>query len=428
MLDRLKSEGVGAHYKDNINPDKKDGSAFDYILRLFKTADLSPEQEQILLWMTMMPYTGMDIGLFHDICELESYDDLNVLAAHSWLNLDEDTDILSMHPIIADVVRDRLKPDVEKGKTYIAGLWREVGSLWFNSRQERAEMWPYYGYLISHFYDPIPELWTEFGYLETNAWICGHYDLSIETGHRFLDYTKKHFPDDHKKIGIAANWLGGCYHNSGDDLHAAPYYEEGLENQLKNIREDSDYAEWNELGSVYQKVGRCAYMAGDFKKSKACFDEARRIGSEKCDQKGYYCNALLETGCMYEAMGDYEQAVPYLQASRELYDKMSGSENPNSACSLTNIGKCCTRMGRYEEAEKALAEALRLNIKFNGTDNRQTFWAKEAIADLALTRGNKAEALEMYQELEVEMSQCFGERSTDLKAIREKIAGCETES
>ena len=421
MLDRLKTGGVNTHYKETIGKDKADGSAFDHILRLFETADLTPEQEQILLWMSMMPYTGMEIGLFHDICELDDYDDLNILIAHSWLNLDEDTDVLSMHPIIADVVRDRLKPDVEKGKTYIAGLWREVGSLWFNSREERAEMWPYYAYLIKHFYDPVPELWTEFGYLENNAWICGHYELSIETGHRFLAYTKNHFPDDYNKIGIAANWLGGCYHNSGDDVHAAPYYEEGLENQLKNIRKDSDYAQWNELGNVYQKVGRCAYMAGDFEKSQKCFEEARRIGEEKCDKKGYYCNALLETGCMYEAMGEYEKAISYLQASQALYEEISGKENPNSASSLTNIGKCCIQTGRLDEAEAALNEALRLNIKFNGTDNRQTFWNKEAIADLAAARGNKAQALEMYQELEVEMAQCFGEQSSDLKRIREKI-------
>ncbi len=427
MLDLMKAGGVNTHLHEKIHRDGpgQDGSAFDFISRLFRTADLTPQQEQILLWMTMVPYTGMDIGLFHDICEMDSYDDLNELIAHSWLILDEETDILRMHPIIADVVRDRLQPSVEKGKKYIAGLWREIGSLWFRTREERAQMWPYYAYLINHYFDPIPELWEAFGYLQNNAWICSHYDVSIRTGHRFLEYTKQNFPEDYKKIGIAATWLGGCYHNSGDDLHAEPYYEEGLENQKKVISEDSGYAEWNELCNAYQKVGRCAYMRGDFEKSRANFDEATKIGIEKCDKKGYYCNAVLETGCMYQAMGDYENALYYAQKSKEIYDENSGPENPNSASALTDIGKCCTHMGRYEEAGAALAEALRLNIMFNGEENRQTFWAKMAIAELAAARGDKDEALEKYQEIEAEMTQCFGEQNSDLKAVREKIASLE---
>ena len=53
--------------------------------------------------------------------------------------------------------------------------------------------------IIRDYYDPIPELWTEFSYLENNAWICARYALSIELGHRFLTYTKAHFPEDHER-------------------------------------------------------------------------------------------------------------------------------------------------------------------------------------------------------------------------------------
>ena len=80
-------------------------------------------------------------------------------------------------------------------------------------------------------------------------------------------------------------------------------------------------------------------------------------------------------------------------------------------------------MGRYEEAKEALSESLRMNILFNGKFNRQTFWAKEALADLAAAQGRAEEALDLYREIEVEMEQCFGEQNPDLTAIRKKIAG-----
>lgn len=423
MRELLQSGGLQTNLKEKVKRDGSEvqGSAYEYIKRLFVFSGLPAESEQILRWMAMVPYTGIDTGLFYDICRLESFDEINDLVAHSWLQIDEDTDVLSMHPVIADVVREQLHPCVENGKTYIAGLWREVGSLWFNNLEERVRLWPLYAKIIRDYYDPIPELWTEFSYLENNAWICARYALSIELGHRFLTYTKAHFPEDHEKIGIAANYLGGCYHNSGDDIHAEPYYEEGLECQKKAIRGDSGYTQWDQLSNAYQKVGRCAYLRGDYEKAKACFEESIRISTEKCGKKGYYCNAVFEMSSMYLKMEDYENGLKYAEESKKIYDAMSGPDNPNSACSLTNIGKCRMHLGDHEGAKKALEESVQLNIRFNGKENRQTFWAQEAIGDLAMLEGKKDEARRVYEELEVVMEQSFGEQNPDLLALREKL-------
>ncbi len=425
MRELLRTEGLHTNLKEKVKREgsAEQGPAFAYISKLFAFSGLPEESAQILRWMAMVPYTGIDISLFYDICRLESYDEINDLIAHSWLQLDEDTDVLSMHPVIADVVREQLHPAVETGKTYIAGLWREVGSLWFKNQEERARLWPLYAKLIRDYYEPVPELWTEFSYLENNAWICARYALAIETGHRFLNYTKENYPQDYEKIGIAANYLGGCYHNGGDDFHAAPYYEEGLEYQKKAIREDSGYEQWNQLSNAYQKVGRCAYLTGEYEKAKACFEESMRISSEKCGKQGYYCNAFLEMGCMYLRMEDYESALQFLAESQKLYVAMSGPDNPNSASALTNTGKCRMYLGDYEGAEKDLEESLRLNIRFNGSESRQTFWAKESLGDLAALEGKKDEALRMYEELEAEMEQTFGPQNPDLLALREKIRG-----
>ena len=425
MRELLQTEGLHTKLKEKVKREgsASQGSAYEYIARLFTFSNLSGDCEQILRWMAMVPYTGIDVGLFYDICRLESYDEINDLVAHSWLQLDEETDILSMHPVIGDVVHEQLHPSVETGKTYIAGLWREVGSLWMYSLEERARLWPYYAKIIRDYYDPIPELWTEFSYLENNAWICARYALAVEIGHRFLDYTKENYPQDYQKIGIAANYLGACYHNGGDDIHAAPYYEEGLECQKMAITADSGYEQWNQLSSAYQKVGRCAYLAADYAKAKACFEESIRISSEKCGKKGYYGNALLEMASMYLRMEEYESALRYAEESKRYYDAESGTDNPNSACSLTNIGKCRMHTGDYPGARRALEEALRLNIRFNGKENRQTFWAQEALGDLAALEGKMDEASRIYGELEAVMEQSFGDQNPDLLALREKLRG-----
>lgn len=419
----LQEKGLNTNLKEKIKREGSDtkGSAYEFITRLFTFSALSPDSEQILRQMAMVPYSGIDIQLFYDICQLDSYDDINDLIAHSWLAFDEETDTLSMHPVIADVVHEQLHPDVKSCEGYIAGLWREAGSLWMKNKEERARLWPYYDNIIRHYFDPIPELWFEFSRMSANAWICARYDLSIETAHRFLDYTKKQYPEDHRKIGIAATLLGGCYHNSGDDQHAQPYYEEGWKEQKQAIREDSDYEQWNDLADAYQKVGRCAYLNGDYAKAKECFEASIRISTEKCGKRGCYGNALLEMDRMYLRMENYENALLYAEESQKFYAARDGIDNPNSACALTDIGKCRMHMKDYEGARQALEDSLRMNILFNGVENLQTFLAKEALADLAAVQGRWEEALRLYAELEAEMEQSFGEQNPNLIALREKV-------
>ena len=57
----------------------------------------------------------------------------------------------------------------------------------------------------------------------------------------------------------------------------------------------------------------------------------------------------------------------------------------------------------------------------NGKENRQTFWAKEALGDLAVLEGKPDEAFRIFGELEVEMEQSFGEQNPDLLALRKKL-------
>ena len=83
------------------------------------------------------------------------------------------------------------------------------------------------------------------------------------------------------------------------------------------------------------------------------------------------------------------------------------------------------RLGDYAGAKRALDESLRLNIRFNGNQSRQTFWSKEALGDLAMLEGKPDEARRLYEEIEVEMEQCFGERNPDLLAMREKLSRLE---
>ena len=418
MIDILKAGTMKEELQESISADSKERlSAASFIRRLFRMEELSDEEKRILTNMTLVPFTGIDRRLFKKILDLANLDDINDLTSHSWLMLDDDTNMLSMHPVIAEVVREEYKPTAESCRDYITGLDRQVHNLWPKDLKEREKLWPLYETLIKTYPEGPEDLWNEYSQLASNAWICSRYELSIAQGHRFFEYTKKHFPDDRRKIGMAASLLGGDYYNSGDNANAEVYYEIGLECQLAAISETSSEADWGNLSRAYQQVARCARYAGKYEKSKELFEKSLQI-NEGRNINMYYGSGLMEYGELYYSMGEYEKALVYINKSMDVI-KASNSM-PDLAIVLKQIGRCLTGLGRYDEAEKILRQSVEMNIEYNGERHRQTFNAKEAMADLMFAKGDRKEAANMYMQLQLDMERDFGENNPHVLEFRRK--------
>ena len=421
MMDILGRGAMRDELKESVSQDRTEKlSAASYIRSLFRMEDLSDEERRILINMTMVPFTGIDLRLFRDIMQLDSFDEVNELTDHSWLTLDRETDVLSMHPVIAEVVREEFRPDADSCRDYIIGLDREVGSLWPMDLEERERLWPLYDTLLTRLteWPELPEeLYDAVVQAPSNAWICSRYETSIRMGHWLLDYTRAHFPDDQKKIGMAASLLGGDYYNSGDQINAEPYYETGLESQLAAITEESSDADWGNLARAYQQVARCARYAGNYEKSEKLFLKSLDI-NESRNVFMYYGAGLLETSELYVLTGDYEKALGYAAKSVDLIDRLG--TRPDTAIALKQEGKCLTAMGRYDEAEDRLNRALALSLEYNGERHRQTFTAKEAMADLKFAMGDTEGAAEIYTQLQLEMERDFGEDNPSVRELKEK--------
>lgn len=277
MLERLKSTGVNTQLKEKVRyvgAEKADDS-FAFIRRLFQFAEMGEHHKVLLKYMTIVPYSGIDIRLFSDICGLESYDELNELIDHSWLTVSDD-DTLSMHPVIADVVREELRPTQDNCSPYIRGLVREVGELGYESIQKWGITWPLHQSVLLRYPEPSPALFHEYVIMSYYAWFYG-YDCYIEILHGFLECAQRYFQDDKYLIARIAVCLGDTYGESVDYLHADKYYEIGLQALKEVIDDNSSIYDRDQLADCYNKAGRCAYRLDDFERSKTYLSECLRI-------------------------------------------------------------------------------------------------------------------------------------------------------
>ena len=58
--------------------------------------------------------------------------------------------------------------------------------------------------------------------------------------------------------------------------------------------------------------------------------------------------------------GELEEAETLLRAALESFRTTCGDEDPRTGMSRTHLGDCLTRMGRYDEAERELIQAIRI--------------------------------------------------------------------
>lgn len=165
---------------------QENSEASEIIENLYNIADLSIAQKNILSALTLMPEKGILITLFVRLCGLNSYEEINNLINQSWIQLDEELDKVSLHPLILDVVKNNLHPSWKDSPLLIQGLDKMLELLKAETIDERIdELLDIIGIMT----EEDPSLLYKIS-LEGLREIERYYDLSIERNAKILSELK----------------------------------------------------------------------------------------------------------------------------------------------------------------------------------------------------------------------------------------------
>lgn len=109
MLQRLTGGGFRKSGKESVvSINKDDFNAYAYIKHLFDVFELSDNQRYILANLSLLPVSGINKKQFRYLCELEDNTDINDLEKSGWVRKDTQSRLISVHPVIADIMQDYL--------------------------------------------------------------------------------------------------------------------------------------------------------------------------------------------------------------------------------------------------------------------------------------------------------------------------------
>ncbi|MDE3135502.1 MAG: tetratricopeptide repeat protein, partial [Acidobacteriota bacterium] len=186
-----------------------------------------------------------------------------------------------------------------------------------------------------------------------------NYNFLQQTQGRYdqaLDATKKALQiymnlSDQSLQALALNNIGNIYFKKGEYTDALTNFQQALTLQEKLSNPDRLALVLNNMGQTYQKMGQYEKALSNYLKA---LDTSRKAGD-----KLRIANTSDSMASLFEIQGRYGAA---LRASQESYQNMQqlGLKDENTASVGADYGLALALVGRFDDAQKPLAEALEL--------------------------------------------------------------------
>ena len=345
-----KSELVKAYAVDliRVRKDGKNSKAtyHDHIRTLFALFRLSKRKREILRNMTLAPDTGVDAAAFAEWLKLPSRNEINDLIELGLIHPEER--LISLHPMIREMVQDELPPTVRKCHDLIESIH-----------------WDCRGHGMEN-----PNYRQMFQTVERIMDEAGKDDLP-----GYLRFLEDVFPYMEK------------YH-----------YESGMR---KILREMDDLLKEERLGTISDRallLDYCAAMEKDREKAiKLEIEAIRLIGEVKQEAALLAANLHSNLGEQYHAAGELDLAAIHMEQGFYLMEEYGLKEYHDSILQSLNYAMLLGERKEFDRAAQFLMKLAAFLKDCAREDTLDYAAVLETRALLYMMEGNVKEGWACYQ-------------------------------
>ncbi|MGH1364718.1 MAG: tetratricopeptide repeat protein [Calditrichia bacterium] len=350
LLERLKEIGFNLNealpkkvktlWHDQIDEKK----LFEHLNNVFNMEGLSAEEAHVLANLCVLPSEPMEAQMLSDWLQDDISDTLTSLVAKGWLSEQEGFEVF-LHPIIAAVARERLKPTAGGCSKLIESLTNLLTVQPGDNPLAKASLVPYAEDMVSYLTDANTSLAR---FMERLAWIYYHFGRitdSLEVQLRGIDIEEKLLEADDLSLANSYNNLSLIYNSLGR-------FEDALESQQKalNCRESvlgvdhPDIAQsYNNLSLIYNSLGR-------FEDALESQQKALKIKMSVLDATHpSLATSYNNLSTVYLSLGRLEDGLEAQQKAVNIRESVLDATHPSLAQSYNNLSSIYQSLDRLED-------------------------------------------------------------------------------
>ncbi|MEM6839627.1 MAG: tetratricopeptide repeat protein [Cyanobacteria bacterium P01_C01_bin.120] len=358
---------------------------------------------------------------------LELYDLLNPLGSYSLIRVEPESQSLSLHRLMQEVIRAELGDGA--CQPWVEPLLRAINQLLPDKEQgvEYAD-WPTLAPLVNHVgelaqhchRDQYESVQAADAFHTLGAYLLerGQYALADPLLQQALKLRQRQLREEHEDIAASLDRMARSHQLQGRYGEAEPLYQEALalyKSLLGKAHPDVANS-LNNLAVLYWAQGR-------YDEAEPLYQEALALRKRLLGEAHpHVANSLNNLASLYKNHGRYDEAEPLYQEALALRKRLLGEAHPDMAQSLSNLAALYYSQGRYGEAEPLYQEALTLRKRLLGEAHPDVAQSLNNLAALYWAQGRYDEAEPLYQEALTLRKRLLGEAHPDVAQSLNNLA------
>jgi tetratricopeptide (TPR) repeat protein len=350
-------------------------------------------------------------------------DAMRILRKFSLVQRRNDTKMLSIHRVVQDILREKLKPTQQR--RWANKVVRLVNHVF---PEGDFSNWSLCASYLPHA-QKCAELITEYQLHQKEAadllqrlgsycYWRAYYQNAEQYLIDALELYKQVVGPEHTDTAQALDSLATLYTKQGKYQEAEAYYQDALLIR-KRVAESAptEFARTlNNLALLYQGQGR--YQEAEELYQRTLSIEKTTVGPDHPDIATTFNNLAL----LYEEQGKYSQAEQMYQDVLAIDERILNPYDPGLAISLSNLARQCKKQGDYQKAKDFYQRAFDIRGQSLGPDHPDTAQSLNNLADTYEILGEYQEAEKLYQRAFKIYEQVLGTRHSEVGRILNNLA------
>ena len=341
---------------------------YSQMSRLFSFSVFSREQKLLLRILSLLPVSGIERGLFMELCEgslrpevlrglLLRFRDLHLISAGR---------MISMHPVTADLAADRLLPDADNCGDFI----RRALS-YYRQYTEKNQDYS----ILMQVSRLLMRLYKRLGSQERAqaAWKASL--IEYETGHPQAalqwayeaEGAVQRLPASASSAFLSASVCKACAQAES----ALGRFEEAMAHYHRAIglQESMEGGGIPDIAITYNDLAVVLYEMEEYEEAEELLKKALQIQTESYGPDSIVLSTTCSNlGLVYSGCSEHEKAVEYYEKALGLQLDCYGELHPGTAVICCNLGQEFSELSEMEKARAYFDRALKINTGLFGED------------------------------------------------------------
>ena len=362
MLAMLQEGAVKMGQTNKLAKDQVFGS----LERIFKIASLTEEEEYVMKNLSLISLQGITVSELYQWCGMEDFEVIDGLISRNWIVYSPETDVVHLHPLIAQLVLQTLERDGESCKKMLRCMYNE----------------------------------------------CKKADTASDRKLQLMDFAKtayERLPENHPLKKDALKAMVKIMKVRAMLTECIPYYTKMLE-YTDSLAEQID---------IYNMIAHCHTLSGNHQDGlevalKGCgLVEDKDVPGMSLEEGGNYCDLVIRVSECYRETGRYEEAIVWAKRAIELSGRFyQSTPQTMEGWSRFHLGAVYQEMERYEEARTELEKAVTL---FEEVENQASIaFAQERLSQILIPLGEYESAISYVSQAYDVLMEIYGPYHFDI--------------